>query len=175
MTNLSTARGRCCHQFSVTLELQWSSAAQPPHPTQIINIHTAAPGKKKRNVDIFADLLKEKKYNITDVSIQNLWEWCVFFTPTYRDPLLFLLADPLQLCQVIVNLQPSLEVQTSLEKVLVCDFSFPSIAPSRPVHAADKHPLSTTLTPPCFTVGTVLDIPLRTEAKKVQSWSHSTR
>ncbi len=36
-------------------------------------------------------------------------------------------------------------------------FIFPSIATSRPVPAAEKHPHSMMLPPPCFTVGTVLD------------------
>ncbi len=57
------------------------------------------------------------------------------------------------------------------------DIIFPSIATSRPVPAAEKHPHSMMLPPPCFTVGTVLDrwwavpgfsphIPLRIKAKK---------
>ncbi len=36
-------------------------------------------------------------------------------------------------------------------------FIFPSIATSRPVPAAEKHPHSMMLPPPCFTVGPVLD------------------
>ncbi len=56
------------------------------------------------------------------------------------------------------------EVLSTLEKVFVQDIPvlvlgihFPSIATSRPVPAAEKHPHSMMLPPPCFTVGTVLD------------------
>ncbi len=53
------------------------------------------------------------------------------------------------------------EVLSTLEKVFIQDipvlFIFPSIATSRPVPAAEKHPHSMMLPPPCFTVGTVLD------------------
>ncbi len=53
------------------------------------------------------------------------------------------------------------EVLSTLEKVFVQDIpvlsSFPSIATSRPLPAAEKHPHSMMLPPPCFTVGTVLD------------------
>ncbi len=61
------------------------------------------------------------------------------------------------------------EVLSTLEKVFIQDilylaaFIFPSIATSRPVPAAEKHPHSIKhphsmmLPPPCFTVGTVLD------------------
>ncbi len=55
------------------------------------------------------------------------------------------------------------EVLSTLEKVssrislYLAAFIFPSIATSRPVPAAEKHPHSMMLPPPCFTVGTVLD------------------
>ncbi len=55
------------------------------------------------------------------------------------------------------------EVLSTLEKVFVQDIPvlgrihLPSIATSRPVPAAEKHPHSMMLPPPCFTVGTVLD------------------
>ncbi len=55
------------------------------------------------------------------------------------------------------------EVLSTLEKfssrisLYLAAFIFPSIATSRPVPAAEKHPHSMMLPPPCFTVGTVLD------------------
>ncbi len=72
---------------------------------------------------------------------------------------------------VLLEGKPSVqsEVPSTLEKVFVQDipvlgssfknlkFIFPSIATSRPVPAAEKHPHSMMLPPPCFTIGTVLD------------------
>ncbi len=82
-----------------------------------------------------------------------------------------------------VNLRPSLRSWalwrrfSSRISLYLAAFIFPSIATSRPVPAAEKHPHSMMLPPPCFTVGTVLDrwwavpgfsphIPLRIKAKK---------
>ncbi len=82
-----------------------------------------------------------------------------------------------------VNLRPSLRSWalwrrfSSRISLYSAAFIFPSIATSRPVPAAEKHPHSMMLPPPCFTVGTVLDrwwavpcfsphIPLRIKAKK---------
>ncbi len=62
-----------------------------------------------------------------------------------------------------VNLRPSLRSWalwrrfSSRISLYLASFIFPSIATSRPVHAAEKHPHSMMLPPPCFTVGTVLD------------------
>ncbi len=83
-----------------------------------------------------------------------------------------------------VNLRPSLRSWalwrrfSSRISLYLAAFIFPSIATSRPVPAAEKHPHSMMLPPPCFTVGTVLDrwwavpwfsphIPLRIKAKKL--------
>ncbi len=82
-----------------------------------------------------------------------------------------------------VNLWPSLRSWalwrrfSSRISLYLATFIFPSIATSRPVPAAEKHPHSMMLPPPCFTVGTVLGqvmssawfsphIPLRIKAKK---------
>ncbi len=82
-----------------------------------------------------------------------------------------------------VNLRPSLRSWalwrrfSSRISLYLAAFIFPSIATSRPVPAAEKHPHSMMLPPPCFTVGTVLDRwwavpgfsqhrPLRIKAKK---------
>ncbi len=62
-----------------------------------------------------------------------------------------------------VNLRPSLRSWalwrrfSSRISLYLAAFIFPSIATSRPVPAAEKHPHSMMLPPPCFTVGTVLD------------------
>ncbi len=62
-----------------------------------------------------------------------------------------------------VNLQPSLRSWalwrrfSSRISLYLAAFIFPSIATNRPVPAAEKHPHSMMLPPPCFTVGTVLD------------------
>ncbi len=62
-----------------------------------------------------------------------------------------------------VNLRPSLRSWalwrrfSSRMSLYLAAFIFPSIATSRPVPAAEKHPHSMMLPPPCFTVGTVLD------------------
>ncbi len=62
-----------------------------------------------------------------------------------------------------VNLRPSLMSWalwrrfSSRISLYLAAFIFPSIATSRPVPAAEKHPHSMMLPPPCFTVGTVLD------------------
>ncbi len=62
-----------------------------------------------------------------------------------------------------VNLRPSLRSWalwrrfSSRISLYPAAFIFPSIATSRPVPAAEKHPHSMMLPPPCFTVGTVLD------------------
>ncbi len=62
-----------------------------------------------------------------------------------------------------VNLRPSLRSWAlwrrfwSRISLYLAAFIFPSIATSRPVPAAEKHPHSMMLPPPCFTVGTVLD------------------
>ncbi len=62
-----------------------------------------------------------------------------------------------------VNLRPSLRSWalwrrfSSRISLYLTAFIFPSIATSRPVPAAEKHPHSMMLPPPCFTVGTVLD------------------
>ncbi len=62
-----------------------------------------------------------------------------------------------------VNLRPSLRSWalwrrfSSRISLYLAAFIFPSIATSRPVPAAEKHPHSMMLAPPCFTVGTVLD------------------
>ncbi len=62
-----------------------------------------------------------------------------------------------------VNLRPSLRSWALWRRFLsrislyLAAFIFPSIATSRPVPAAEKHPHSMMLPPPCFTVGTVLD------------------
>ncbi len=62
-----------------------------------------------------------------------------------------------------VNLRPSLRSWALWRRFLsrislyLAAFIFPSIATSRPVPAAEKHPHSMILPPPCFTVGTVLD------------------
>ncbi len=61
-----------------------------------------------------------------------------------------------------VNLRPSLRSWalwrvSSRIYLYLAAFIFPSIATSRPVPAAEKHPHSMMLPPPCFTVGTVLD------------------
>ncbi len=90
-----------------------------------------------------------------------------------------------------VNLRPSLRSWalwrrfSSRISLYLAAFIFPSIATSRPVPAAEKHPHSMMLPPPCFTVGTVLDrwwaVPgflhtYRLELRpKVLSWSHQTR
>ncbi len=89
-----------------------------------------------------------------------------------------------------VNLRPSLRSWalwrrfSSRISLYLAAFIFPSIATSRPVPAAEKHPHSMMLPPPCFT-GTVLDrwwaVPgflhtYRLELRpKVLSWSHQTR
>ena len=58
-----------------------------------------------------------------------------------------------------VNLQPRTEVLSDLEQVFIgislyiAPFICPSILTSLPVPAADKHPHSMMLLPPCFTVG----------------------
>ncbi len=62
-----------------------------------------------------------------------------------------------------VNLRPSLRSWalwrrfSSRISLYLAAFIFPSIATSRPVLAAEKHPHSMMLPPPCFTVGTVLE------------------
>ncbi len=62
-----------------------------------------------------------------------------------------------------VNLRPSLRSWalwrrfSSRISLYLAAFIFPSIATSHPVPAAEKHPHSMMLPPPCFTVGTVLD------------------
>ncbi len=62
-----------------------------------------------------------------------------------------------------VNLRPSLRSWalwrrfSSRISLYLAAFIFPSIATGRPVPAAEKHPHSMMLPPPCFTVGTVLD------------------
>ncbi len=62
-----------------------------------------------------------------------------------------------------VNLRPSLRSWvlwrrfSSRISLYLAAFIFPFIATSRPVPAAEKHPHSMMLPPPCFTVGTVLD------------------
>ncbi len=62
-----------------------------------------------------------------------------------------------------VNLRPSLRSWalwrrfSSRISLYLAAFIFPSIATSRPVPAAEKHPHGMMLPPPCFTVGTVLD------------------
>ncbi len=62
-----------------------------------------------------------------------------------------------------VNLRPSLRSWALWRRfssgisLYLAAFIFPSIATSRPVPAAEKHPHSMMLPPPCFTVGTVLD------------------
>ncbi len=62
-----------------------------------------------------------------------------------------------------VNLRPTLRSWalwrrfSSRISLYLAAFIFPSIATSRPVPAAEKHPHSMMLPPPCFTVGTVLD------------------
>ncbi len=62
-----------------------------------------------------------------------------------------------------VNLRPSLRSWalwrrfSSRISLYLAAFIFPSIATRRPVPAAEKHPHSMMLPPPCFTVGTVLD------------------
>ncbi len=62
-----------------------------------------------------------------------------------------------------VNLRPSLRSWalwrrfSSRISLYLTAFIFPSIVTSRPVPAAEKHPHSMMLPPPCFTVGTVLD------------------
>ncbi len=62
-----------------------------------------------------------------------------------------------------VNLRPSLRSWalwrrfSSRISLYLAAFIFPSTATSRPVPAAEKHPHSMMLPPPCFTVGTVLD------------------
>ncbi len=62
-----------------------------------------------------------------------------------------------------VNLRPSLRSWalwrrfSSRISLYLPAFIFPSIATSRPIPAAEKHPHSMMLPPPCFTVGTVLD------------------
>ncbi len=62
-----------------------------------------------------------------------------------------------------VNLRPSLRSWvlwrrfSSRISLYLAAFIFPSIATSRPVPAAENHPHSMMLPPPCFTVGTVLD------------------
>ncbi len=62
-----------------------------------------------------------------------------------------------------VNLWPSMRSWalwrrfSSRISLYLAAFIFPSIATSRPVPAAEKHPHSMMLPPPCFTVGTVLD------------------
>ncbi len=62
-----------------------------------------------------------------------------------------------------VNLQPGLRSWalwrrfSSRISLYLAAFIFPSIATSRPVPAAEKHPHNMMLPPPCFTVGTVLD------------------
>ena len=75
------------------------------------------------------------------------------------------LAGPLKDIQRLVLLEdepsPRAEVLSSLEQVfikdlsVVCPFIFPLIRTSLPVTAAEKHPHSMMLTPPCFTVGLV--------------------
>ncbi len=61
------------------------------------------------------------------------------------------------------NLRPSLRSWalwrrfSSRISLYLAAFIFPSIATRRPVPAAEKHPHSMMLPPPCFTVGTVLD------------------
>ncbi len=90
-----------------------------------------------------------------------------------------------------VNLRPSLRSWalwrrfSSRISLYLAAFIFPSIATSRPVPAAEKHPHSMMLPPPCFTVGTVLDrwwaVPgflhtYRLELRPKSSiWSHQTR
>ena len=81
-----------------------------------------------------------------------------------------------------VNLRPSLRSRalwkrfSSRISLYLAAFIFPSIATSRPVPAAEKHPHSMMLPPPCFTdcIGQVMSsawfsphIPLRINAKKL--------
>ena len=65
---------------------------------------------------------------------------------------------------VLLEGEPSAqsEVLSTMERVSVQDIPVLgrihlSLATSRPVPAAEKHPHSMMLPPPCFTVGTVLD------------------
>ncbi len=62
-----------------------------------------------------------------------------------------------------VNLRPSLRSWalwrrfSSRISLYLAAFIFPSMQPVRPVPAAEKHPHSMMLPPPCFTFGTILD------------------
>ena len=86
-----------------------------------------------------------QRYSIRFKSIQRI----------VSKPLLHCLGCVLR---VIVLLEgepsPQFEVLSTLEQVLIKGL-FPSIVPSLPVPAAEKHPHSMMLPPPCFTVGTV--------------------
>ncbi|XP_061553465.1 phospholipid-transporting ATPase ID-like isoform X3 [Phycodurus eques] len=95
--------------------------------------------------------IKTSKYNIFTFLPLNLFEQFRRLANSY-----FLFLFILQ-----VKLQPSLRFWalwrrfSSRISLYLAAFIFPSTGTSRPVPAAEKHPHSMMLPPPCFTVGTV--------------------